>query len=273
MEFRGRLPEEGINVSRTHPLREALHLSAGLILVGAVIVMLGAVLVDRIVPHIPTHWETTLFGSYGSSVAADAENGEEDAVLRASLQALVARLASHWPETPYRFRVIIVDQPEPNALAFPGGLIGVTSGLLEKVESENELAFVLGHELGHFHNRDHLRSLGRGLVLSLVLASATEGSTGNLVSLAPALAERSFARDQEREADRFGLELVYREYGHVAAAGDFFTRIHLPGTALERELVGYLSTHPVSSERIGALRVLGREQGWPDSGELRPFSR
>ena len=78
MEFRGRLPEEGINVSRTHPLREALHLSAGLFLVGAVIVMLGAVLVDRIVPHIPTHWETTLFGSYGSSVAADAELGGLD---------------------------------------------------------------------------------------------------------------------------------------------------------------------------------------------------
>ena len=270
MEFRGRLPEEGINVSRTHPLREALHLSAGLLLVGTVIVVLGAVLVDRVVPHIPTRWETALFGSYWKGVAEDEE---EDAVLRASLQGLVDRLASHWPENPYRFRVIILDQPEPNALAFPGGLIGVTTGLLEKIESENELAFVLGHELGHFRNRDHLRSLGRGLVLSLVLFSATEGSTANLVGLAPALAERSFARDQEREADRFGLELVYREYGHVAAARDFFKRIHLPGSALERELVGYLSTHPVSSERIGALRVLGREQGWPDSGELRPFSR
>ena len=160
-----------------------------------------------------------------------------------------------------------------DALAFPGGLIGVTSGLLEQVETENELAFVLGHELGHFRNRDHLRSLGRGLVLGLLLTVATgSGGSSQLLQFAPMLAERSFAREQERESDSFGLELVYREYGHVAAADDFFRRIAEPGSPLARQLEGYVSTHPLSETRVADLWALARQQGWPRRGEPLPFS-
>ncbi len=275
MEFRPRLPEEGINVSRTHPLREAFVLAGGVLALAALAVVLGAVAVDLLVPHIPARWEVRLFEALWTGT--DEEDLDEDARRqRAALQALVDRLAAHWPENPYRFRVSILEQSTPNALAFPGGLIGVTSGLLEQVETENELAFVLGHELGHFRHRHHMRSLGRGLLLSLVFSFALEGGGGTsaaqLLQLAPMLAERSFAREHEREADRFGLVLVYREYGHVAAAQDFFQRLSTPDSRLARELEGYLSTHPVSVDRIEALQTLAREQGWPTRGELRPFS-
>ena len=54
----------------------------------------------------------------------------------------------------------------------------VSTGLLEQTASENELAFVVGHEIGHFRNRDHLRGLGRGVAFGLVLAALSTSGAG-----------------------------------------------------------------------------------------------
>ena len=76
---------------------------------------------------------------------------------RQGLQTLLDRVALHWPESPYAFHAVVWEASQPNAFALPGGWVAVTTGLLEGAGSENELAFVLGHELGHF--RGHVRPL------------------------------------------------------------------------------------------------------------------
>ena len=75
---------------------------------------------------------------------------------------------------------------------------------------------MLAHELGHFAARDHLRGLGRGLTLGLLLqAIGGFGASDAVPTLASDLASRGFARDQERDADAFALDLVVAEYGHA----------------------------------------------------------
>jgi Zn-dependent protease with chaperone function len=145
----------------------------------------------------------------------------------------------------------------------------LTSGLLERVRSENELAFVLGHELGHFRHRDHLRGLGRELALGVVLAGlglSGAGPAGDLAGLAARLAERGFDRDQERAADAFGLELLAAEYGHVAGASQFFELVEAP----DGGLAAWLSTHPLGDERAASLEALAAARGWRLSGPLQP---
>jgi predicted Zn-dependent protease len=106
------------------------------------------------------------------------------------------------------------------------------------------------------------------------LGAGGEGRSGtDLLGLATMLATRGFDRNQESEADRFGLELLHQEYGHIAGTWDFFKRLPAPNTEFERDLVGYLSTHPVNSARIEALQALARKRQWPIEGEIRPFSR
>jgi predicted Zn-dependent protease len=159
-------------------------------------------------------------------------------------------------------------------MAFPGGLIFVTSGLLDQAESENELAFVLAHELGHFRNRDHLRGIGRGVAFALVVGALGLGGSGGAAQLAAAsggLATRGFDRDQERDADRFGLEVVQAEYGHVAGAWDFFERLPEPGSVVEKQIVHYLAIHPLSEDRIDALRELARDRGWSQTESTVPL--
>jgi Zn-dependent protease with chaperone function len=271
VKFDPSLPEDGINVSHTHPLREALVLVGGVVAIAAVVALTLSIAVDLAAPRIPVELEVRWFsGWFDRAVGADAA---ADPRVR-PLEALLERLVSHWPESPYAFEIAIWDTSEPNAVALPGGVIALTEGLLESVESENELAFALGHELGHFRNRDHLRGLGRGLAFSLVLAALGVSGGGGAVELASwagQFAERGFGRDQELEADRFGLALLVAEYGHASGAAAFFEHLPGPGDGLDGQLASYFSTHPLNADRIESLREIAREMGWELRGERQPL--
>ncbi|MFQ5793370.1 MAG: M48 family metallopeptidase, partial [Acidobacteriota bacterium] len=214
MKYTPRQPREHVNYSSTGPLRETAVLVTGVLVAGAVFATVAALFIDQIALRVPPSWESRLLASI--PVWEDGGKGKPQNPQQYLIENLLARLAGHWAENPYHLRVRVLHEDQPNALAFPGALILVTSGLLEIVESENELAFVLGHELGHFRNRDHLRHLGRSAVLGLLFA-AIRGSTGGssaveLLSLAGRLTCRKFSRGQEEGADAFGLELVHEEY-------------------------------------------------------------
>ena len=272
MNFEPALPDERVNVSGTHPLKEAGLLVGGLVGGVVALALLSAVLVDRIVPLLPTSLEARVFGGSWLPLGDDDEEEEVDPS-EAALQALVDRLAGHWPGNPYQLRVSIWSAETPNAFALPGGWIGVTRGLLDSVESENELAFVLGHEIGHFHNRDHLRGLGRGVALGIVLAavgSTGAGVAGDLASLAGALAQRGFDREQESDADRFGVDLVVAEYGHAGGAAEFFARMP-EADGVAGDIESYLSTHPLSAERIDAIEAYAEGLGRAAEGWLAPL--
>ena len=155
-------------------------------------------------------------------------------------------------------------------MALPGGLIIVTQGLLDDVSSENELAFVLGHELGHFRNRDHLRALGRGLVISLFLAAVTGGDVSGIGINVADVTLRGFSRKQESNADEFGLAVVYAEYGHVNEASRFFEKWADEDQA--GMIAGsYLSTHPRAGDRVAQLEELAVRQSWPVDGNVTPL--
>lgn len=273
--FDPRLPDDSVNVSGTNPIVEAGVLVGGLLAVVVALAVLSSVAMEWIVPRLPVGLELKLFGG-GWLPGADAagQPDEEPDPRQAALQALVERLARHWPESPYTFKLLVWEEETPNAFALPGGWVGVTTGLLGVVESENELAFVLGHEIGHFRHRDHLKGLGRGLALGAVLSAvglSGVGAAGNLAGLAGGLAQRSFDRAQESRADAFGLEVVAAEYGHVAGAAEFFRRAPEAGSLLGTRLEAYLSTHPVSEARIAALDELAAARGLAREGPLVPL--
>lgn len=270
MEFKPRAPREGINVSSTHPLKEAATLILGLSAVLVVVFLLIGWSADLVVLLISPEAEARAFRSLELDLAAMSEEFD-DGGRQEEVRRILDRLVAHWGDAPYDFQVGIVPSVEPNALAIPGGHILVTSALLEQIESENELAFVLGHELGHFYHRDHLRRLGRGMLYGLALSViGIGGSVSDLSTLVGELTGRGFDREQERDADRFGLELMQAEYGHVGSSWHFFERLAGESPELET-MVAYLSTHPPSAERVEELKDFARRQGWPLAGPVHPF--
>ncbi|MGB5255685.1 MAG: M48 family metallopeptidase [Woeseiaceae bacterium] len=268
MKYVARKPREGINVSDVHPLAEAATLVVGLTLLFVAIALLLIFLIEVLLYFVPAETEARVFDDWmpDDLVVADAVDDR-----RQSVQEIVDRLVGHWADAPYDFRVEIDEAETANAMALPGGLIVVTQGLLDQVESENELAFVLGHELGHFRNRDHLRALGRGVVVSLFFVVITGSDVAGLGIKATDLTLRGFNREQETKADEFGLAVVQAEYGHVNEAARLFERWDEEQGA-GSALMSYLSTHPQPGDRAQRLHEIAVRDGWRTDGEVRELN-
>ena len=267
MRFVGRTPREGINVSPEHPLVEALTLAVGIATVLILVTVLAVKFVDVVIVLVSPATETRVFSKWDYGAYLHVDFADERA---GALEALTQRLARHWPDAWYDFKVGVIEDADPNAMALPGGTIVVTRGLLEQIDSENELAFVLAHEIGHFRNRDHLRQLGRGFALGLLMTAVAGEDGGMLSSGVVEVTARRFSRQQEEAADLFALELLEAEYGHVADATRFFERLTKNDVRTGR-VVGYFSTHPLSRDRVEHLRAAAVAHGWSTTGEVRPL--
>ena len=265
MEWEPRdLPEN--NVTDVHPLRELVVLLAGIAGATVVLTIALALMIDVIVRVLPAEWEARAFSGLWDELDTTSDRRQPAA------QRLLDRLAVHWHENPYDLRLFVIDSPDPNAFALPGGAVGVTRGLLDGAESENELAFVLAHELGHFEGRHHLRGLSRSLAIGLVLGAVTGGSSGTLLTQwVSSVTQLGFARSHERQADRFGLSVVVDEYGHTAGATDFLKKLSDADPGAIDRMAAWLATHPVSPERIAALQRSARNEGWRRHGQLTPL--
>lgn len=268
MRYVARQPDDSVNVSKTHPLSEAAILIAGLSLLFATIALVVIFLVELSLRFVSVEDEAALFGRWMPQDLTTVANGDERQL---ATQKIVDQLALHWPDSHYEFRVEIDTSDAANAMALPGGLIIVTEGLLDQVESENELAFVLGHELGHFKNRDHLRAMGRGVLLAIVVATISGGDADGIGITVADLALRQSGRAQETAADRYGLSLVHSQYGHVDSAWKLFERWQDSESEFLSKFVTYVSSHPQTGERIKDLVTYAASQDWSVTGTTQPL--
>ncbi|HID08103.1 MAG TPA: hypothetical protein EYP10_13270, partial [Armatimonadetes bacterium] len=122
-------------------------------------------------------------------------------------------------DLPYQFKILNMD--EPNALALPGGPVYITRGLLNIVDSDDELAFVIGHEVGHIVGRHARKLISQDTLISLIasifLPSAPRW-VQNVADILHILWQRGYSRNQEREADNFGLRyMIAAGYNPIAA--------------------------------------------------------
>lgn len=207
-----------------------------------------------------------------------------NARLRAYVQLVGERLAanSHRPQLQYRFTVL--DSPEVNAFALPGGYIYVTRGILAHLNSEAELAAVLGHEIGHVAARHAVRQhsaavvANAGFTLGSILVPELGSRAGQslLNTLGGALLS-GYGRDHELEADRLGAEYLAR--------GDYSPRAMIDIIALlknqevfEKTLAaregraprvyhGVFASHPGADERL--QQVVGEAEQHRGVGNAR----
>lgn len=171
------------------------------------------------------------------------------------LQAVLDRLRQCPDVVPLDYRLSFMEEKKSNAFALPGGGICVTTGFLKTIEDDIALAFVIGHELGHFAGRDHLRGLGRGLSVGIGISLIFgEGSADVLARRVHLLLENRYSRERESAADRFALRVVRERYGTGEGALHLFEMLErqekLPSWAY------MFATHPNPRERIRALRDL-----------------
>jgi Zn-dependent protease with chaperone function len=264
VKYTPRLPRHNYNVSPVSPVKELLILLGGLLAIIVVLYILLGYGADILVSHISPETEQKLASILPHRFDANKKEDAQEVLL----QQLVDKIEKkRCVALPYPVTVRVAESEMVNAMALPGGRIVVFSGLLDRMQSENELVFVLGHEMGHFKNRDHLRSLGRGLVFAFIstLIGSSDGSVAHLVGRSVQVTESGFSREQESAADAFALQTLNCVYGHVGGSTDFFK--HMPKKNDPGHIGHYFSSHPENEKRIRALMALSSANGY-SSGEL-----
>jgi len=160
-----------------------------------------------------------------------------------------------WTLFPFRFRVL--SSGKVNAFALPGGPVYITYGLLSKLRTDDQLAGVLGHELGHIVLRHTAKKVAEHLRYNAVLWGIQRllgGEAAQWAEVGAALLSLQYSRDQEREADRFGFELVCRAGYDPHGLIQVFQLFQQMGASAG--VLGFLSTHPDPGHRIRELQTL-----------------
>lgn len=233
-------------------------LAGGLLAIAVGAYLLLGMAVDLVVPRLSMDVEKQLAKAFAGRLTPN----EDTATARQVVQSLVDRLQARCASLPYTITVHVQPSAGINAAALPGGHVVVFTGLLQTMTSENELAFVLAHELGHFAHRDHLRGLGRAVVLMTVSTAllGADNSINRMIGQGMMLTELSFSRQQETRADTFALTALHCYYGHVGGATDFFEKI--PREDDPGRFGHYFASHPENRRRIDRLEALARERGY-----------
>jgi len=186
--------------------------------------------------------------------------GAAPLVADAELQAYVNRVGrwiamqSERPDLPWHFGVL--DTSSINAFAAPGGYVLITRGLYEMLNSEAQLAGVLGHEIGHIVQRHHIKVMQQSALVSAGARAAQRSDRGllvnNLIGTGAEVLARGLDKDAEFEADRIGIVLAaragYNPYGLVEVLHLLAAR-----TADDASLALLFKTHPAPGERLTQL--------------------
>jgi predicted Zn-dependent protease len=196
---------------------------------------------------------------------------EEDPVINDYVKGVVDRVYEAMPPQPFRVTTAVIRNQSLNAFAVPGGYVYVFTGLLAQLETEDQLAAVIGHELGHVSQRhviDRMSKMESVGYLSLLgtLAGFVIGTTGNsntsemgqaLVvgsQAAGAAAYLTYTQENERQADHVGLQYLvaagYNPWG-MPQTFDIMGKNQFRGRS--SKLPGYLRTHPQTAERSAYL--------------------
>jgi predicted Zn-dependent protease len=197
----------------------------------------------------------------------------EDPALQAYVDSVGQRVArvSHLPSLTWHFTVI--DDPSVNAFAMPGGYIYITRGILAHLNSEAQLAGVLGHEIGHVTHRhtaeqltqQQLYGLGLGVVTAL---SETMRRYNDLAQQALGLLFLKYGRTDETEADELGVDYAARAGYDPREIPATYAMLKRIGEQSGQRLPAFLSTHPDPGDREERTASLAKQAAQGKTGLL-----
>ncbi len=194
----------------------------------------------------------------------------DDAALTAYLEAVGQRLAKESPRQDVTYQFRIADMIEPNAFALPGGYVYVSRGLLPLVNSEDELAGVVGHEIGHVAGKHTVQKISKqgpvaavfGVVSGITSFIPVVGDiVGGIGDVTQSLIFAPYDRSQETEADLVGQDIAARAGWDPAALSTFLTTLgrEVDLTSKEKRKPSFFDSHPATPDRVARTAAHARE--------------
>jgi len=263
-----KIPEH-INSSRENPLKEF----STLLISAIVLVVLAALLLgfggSWLAGKIPFSAENKIAGMYDISQHTDSKTHPDIAQYLQSLADKISKAQNLPPEM--KITAHYMDDDTVNAFATLGGNLFIYRGLIEKLPSENSLVTLLGHEIAHVKYRHPIKSLGRGVVVSIALSTLT-GADTQVLGDAGMLTVLKFSRDMEIQSDEEAMYTLHSLYGHLNGGAKLFEIFHEMRAEIDsKEPAEFFSTHPLDENRIQNFSTIAKQKGWNEKGELTPL--
>lgn len=255
------------------PLRTRLviYSATAIIAAGVFMFLFGIPLLAKyITPRVPIEWEQGL-GESALKIIAPEDERCTNPKLQQALDEIVDRLKAA-ENSPYTFKVFVVESKTFNALALPGGNIVIFSGLLEKTETPEELASVIAHEMEHIKKRHVTKKVIQDSSTGIILSALSGDATGSMVygaSVARTLAMLNYSREDEEEADESGMKTLVKADINPREMINMFSIMMKEGH--DFKIPKYISTHPGTDDRIRKLEFIAGGLN-PRRWEYRKFS-
>ncbi|HSQ00910.1 MAG TPA: M48 family metalloprotease [Candidatus Dormibacteraeota bacterium] len=200
----------------------------------------------------------------------------DDPEVVAYVNGVGKRIAATLDQSYFDYQFAVIRDPRINAFAVPGGYVYVHSGLLAALRSDDELAAVLGHEIGHVHAHHIVRQQEKSQVLNYtallgMLLSVVQPAVGSLATAASQAAALQYTREFEQEADYLGARYMQAAGYDPRAMLDFFKLLGDQQRVSPASAPPYLQTHPMSDERLDRLEAVLKTNQWA-ARQLPPAS-
>ena len=244
--------EDNVNVGKTNDGVEFLILIVGIVGILFITYLfadsISCFVIDRLPDKTITKIENNIAKMNYISITEDEETQAKLEKLNNIKQRIVAKdkVLQNKPN----FVISIVPDKEFNAYIKLDGSITFTEGLLDKINNEETLTFVMAHELGHYANRDCLKHVSRQALAGLVtsILSGGQNNTNIAVNGISDLNALTYSRAQEKQADEYANKMLYKLYGRNTGAVEFFKYLEKEEKA--PEFLQYFSTHPSTHQRL-----------------------
>ena len=187
----------------------------------------------------------------------------QDPEINRYINVLGDSLAELSDERNLDWHFFVVDSKEVNAFAVPGGFIYVNRGLIERADKLDQLAGVLGHEIGHVTHRHTVKLMEKeqaaniGVTIGCILTRVCESqATGALINVAGTAVFAKFSREAETEADEAGVRYVTRAGIDPRGIPEMFAKLIEERSTRPSGVEAWFSTHPLEEDRVADTRAM-----------------
>lgn len=249
---------DNVNVGKSNVLCEFVILVAGLILMCLLIYIFADKISAFLIDRISAKTQVKIEKIFPDPKFPEVENPSEKILFLEKIKPQIIAMDKNL-QNKSKFNIYQTPDEEINAFVTANGTIYFTEGMLKKVDDEKTLAFVLAHEMGHYANRDHLKAISRELIAAILYSVITlgqkdlESSVGSIATIG----SLNYSRRQEKQADIYAAKVIYKLYGNLDGAENFFNILESEKEI--PELYKYFSTHPSNKDRLRIIKNIKRK--------------